>query len=90
MTRDEKISAHERVCRNCRYLSCQSGQALRCADPAAHEFNRQVAPSGSCGRFQISFKAVRQLAVEQSQTQRKANWDMPMSRRAQIHRIVPQ
>ena len=88
MTHEDKIGASERVCRNCRYLSCQSAQGLRCADPAAHEFNREVAARGSCGRFQISFKAVRQLALEQNHAQHQDGWDMPMTRRTHALRMV--
>lgn len=88
MTHEEKIAASERVCRNCRYLSCQTGHAFRCADPAAHDFNREVAARGSCGRFQISFKAVRQLALEQNHARDQDGWNMPMTRRASIHRIT--
>jgi hypothetical protein len=84
----DKIAAYEKVCRNCRYLSCSAGDKLRCADPAAHEFNREVAPRGSCGRFQISFKAVRQMAADQKSATRQDSWEMPMTRRAQNNRII--
>lgn len=87
MTQEDKIAASERVCRNCRYLSCEAGDKLRCADPATHDFHREVAARGSCGRFQISFKAVRQLAAEQSQSQ-DASWNMPMPHRTQSNRIA--
>lgn len=82
-----KITADEKVCRNCRYLSCSAGDKLRCADPATHEFNHEVAPRGTCGRFQISFKAVRQLALDQKSAARQDAWDMPMTRRAQSNRM---
>ncbi len=82
MTHEDKIIASERVCRNCRYLSCAGGATLRCADPAALDFHRDVAPRGSCGRFQISFKAVRQLAFASSTPQRAEVWEMAMQRRA--------
>ncbi|MEN9708613.1 MAG: hypothetical protein RIQ68_1021 [Pseudomonadota bacterium] len=84
----KQIEADEKVCRNCRYLSCHAGSKLRCADPAAHEFNREVAARGSCGRFQISFKAVRQMALDQKSAARQDAWDMPMTRRAQNNRII--
>ncbi len=88
LSETDKIAANEKVCRNCRYLSCHAGDKLRCADPAAHEFHREVAARGSCGRFQISFKAVRQMALDQKTAARQDAWDMPMTRRAQNHRIV--
>ncbi len=90
MNQSEKIAAHERVCRNCRYLSCASSDRLRCADPATHDFNREVAPSGTCGRFQISFKAARQLALDTDTTQRTDVWDMTMARHSSAQRISPQ
>lgn len=88
LSEKDKIAADEKVCRNCRYLSCYTGEKLRCADPAAHEFNREVAPRGSCGRFQISFKAVRQMALDQKSAARQDSWDMPMTRRAHNNRIT--
>jgi hypothetical protein len=88
MGETDKIAADEKVCRNCRYLSCHAGERLRCADPAAHEFNREVAPRGTCGRFQISFKAVRQLALDQKNAARQNLWDMPMTRHSQSNRII--
>jgi len=88
LSETDKIAADEKVCRNCRYLSCQTGDKLRCADPAAHEFNREVAPRGSCGRFQISFKAVRQMALDQKSAARQDSWDMPMTRHAHNNRIT--
>jgi hypothetical protein len=84
----DKITADEKVCRNCRYLSCQSGEILRCADPATHEFNHEVAPRGTCGRFQVSFKAVRQMVLDQKSASHKDIWDMPMTRRIQSNRIA--
>ena len=88
LSETHKIAADEKVCGNCRYLSCLTGEKLRCADPAAHEFNREVAPRGSCGRFQISFKAVRQMALDQKSLPRQDSWDMPMTRRTHNNRIA--
>lgn len=87
MSEDRKIGPGEKICRNCRYLSCTKGDDLRCADPASADFDRPVAAHGSCGRFQISFEAAGRLASEQRKIARLETWDMTMDRRASVHRI---
>lgn len=89
MDKVRRLSAGEKICRNCRYLSCTKGDDLRCADPASADFDRPVAALGTCGRFQISFEAVRRLASEQRVAARAEIWDMTMARRASVHRIGP-
>ena len=85
MNDDRKIAASEKVCRNCRYLSCTRGHDLRCADPASADFDRQIAPRGSCGRFQIGFEAARRLAAEQCGDIQADAWNMTMQRRQHPH-----
>ncbi len=66
MNAHHKPAPDARVCSNCRYLSFTPGADLRCADPAASEFDRPVAAQGTCGRFQIGFAAAKLLAFRTS------------------------
>lgn len=80
MSAQDRPSPEARICSNCRFISFTPGALLRCADPASTDFDHAIQPTGSCGRFQISFAAAKLVAFRDGGTNRPEPWELAMHR----------